>query len=54
MSEQQIHSADIQPENGFHYLLVNGVEAGRFDSMQKALAAREVVLQPKEMEGPER
>ena len=50
----KIHSADIEPKNGFHYLLINGVEAGRFDCMQKALAAREVVLQPQEMEGPER
>jgi len=50
----KIHSADIEPKNGSHYLLVNGVEAARFDSIQKALAAREVTLQPSEMEEPQR
>jgi hypothetical protein len=54
MSDQKIHSADIEPKRGFHYLLINGVEAGRFDSIQKALAAREVTLTPNEKEEPER
>ena len=54
MNDQKFRSADIEPKNGFHYLLINGLEAGRFDSIQKALAAREVILQPNEMEGQER
>jgi hypothetical protein len=43
--KNKVHSADIEPRGGYHYLLINGAEAGRFDSMQKALAAREVFLQ---------
>ena len=55
MSEQyKIQSADIEPNGGYHYLIINGQQAARFDSIQKALAAREVTLQPNEMEGPER
>jgi hypothetical protein len=57
MTEQgknKIHSADIEPKGGYHYLIVDGAEAARFDSLQKALAGRELMLQPNEMEGPER
>jgi hypothetical protein len=55
MSEQyKIQSADIEPNGGYHYLISNGQQAARFDSIQKALAAREVTLQWNEMEGPER
>ena len=55
MSEQyKIHSADIEPNHGYHYLVINGQQAARFDSIQKALAAREVTLQPNEMEEAER
>jgi len=45
MDKEKIRSADIEPRAGYHYLLIDGVEAGRFDSIQKALAAREVCLQ---------
>ena len=57
MTEQgknKIHSADIEPKGRYHYLIVNGAEAARFDALQKALAGRELMLQPNEMEGPER
>ena len=53
MTEQaknKIHSCDIQPKGGFHYLLINGAQAGRFDSLQKALAAREVFLHSYQIE----
>jgi hypothetical protein len=52
--ENKIHSADIEPNSGYHYLIINGQQAARFDCIQKALTAREVTLQPNEMEGPER
>jgi hypothetical protein len=48
MSDQdknKVHSCDIEPKSGYHYLMINGLEAGRFDSIQKALAVREVFLQ---------
>ena len=55
MSEQyKIHSADIEPNGGYHYLVINGQQAARFDALQKALAAREVTLQSEEMEELER
>ena len=44
MDKEKIRSADIEPRAGYHYLLIDGVEAGRFDSIQNALAAREVCL----------
>jgi len=47
MDKEKIRSADIEPRAGYHYLLIDGVEAGRFESIQKALAAREVCLQHK-------
>jgi hypothetical protein len=52
--KNKIHSADIEPADGYHYLIINGHQAARFDSMHKALAARELMLQPNEKEGPER
>jgi len=51
MNNEKIHSADIEPNSGYHYLIINGQQAARFDCIQKALAAREVTLQPNEMEG---
>ena len=45
MDREKILSADIEPRHGYHYLLINGLDAARFDSIQKALAAREVFLQ---------
>jgi hypothetical protein len=39
-SKNKIHSCDIKLKDGYHYLLINGLEAARFDSLQKALAAR--------------
>jgi hypothetical protein len=51
MSDKKVYSADIEPHGGYHYLIVNGQQAARFDSIRKALAAREVTLQPNEMEG---
>jgi hypothetical protein len=54
MSDKKVHSADIEPHAGYHHLIVNGQQAARFDSIRNALAAREVTLQPNEMEGPER
>ena len=55
MSERyKIHSADIEPNGGYHYLVINGQQAARFDALQKALAAREVTLQSEEMEELER
>ena len=54
MDKEKIHSADVEPRHGYHYLLINGLEAGRFDLVEKALAAREVALQPNELEEPER
>jgi hypothetical protein len=42
--DRKIRSADIEPKNGFHYLLVNGVEAARFDGVAKAVAARDLML----------
>jgi hypothetical protein len=51
---EKMHSADIEPKHGYHYLIINGQEAARFDSLQKALAAREVTLQPNVMEESER
>ena len=50
MTEQgknKIHSADIEPKGGYHYLIVDGAEAARFDSLQKALAGRELMLEAK-------
>jgi hypothetical protein len=52
--KNKIHSADIEPKRGYHYLIVNGQEGARFDCLERALAVREVMLQPNEMEGPER
>ena len=55
MSEQyKIHSADIEPNHGYHYLVINGQQAARFDSIQKALAAREVTLLSSDIEEAER
>jgi hypothetical protein len=48
--KNKIHSCDMEPKNGFHYLLINGVQAARFDSLQKALAAREVFLHSYQIE----
>ena len=45
--KKKVHSCDIEPKRGYHYLLINGVEGARFDSIQKALAAREVMLRVK-------
>ena len=51
---KKIFSSDIEPRHGYHYLLINGVEAGRFDSIKKALAARETILQPDNIRQVER
>ena len=45
MDKEKIHSGDIEPRSGYHYLIVNGQAADRFDSIQKALAARDVFLE---------
>jgi len=52
--KNKIHSCDVKPKDGYHYLLINGAEAARFDSLQKALAARRVMLSENEKESPER
>jgi|BogFormECP12_OM2_1039638.scaffolds.fasta_scaffold04935_6 hypothetical protein len=55
MSDKKVHSADIEPGRSVdHILVVNGQAAARFDSLQKALAARQVVLGENEKETPER
>ena len=54
MDQEKIHSADIEPRHGHHYLLIDGLEAARFDSLQKAISAREVVLRTHQVEEPER
>ena len=54
MDKEKIRSADIEPRHGYHYLLINGLDAARFDSIEKALAVREVMLQQDESEVPER
>jgi hypothetical protein len=50
----KIHSYDIKPKDGYHYPLINGAEVARFDSLQKALAARRVMLSENEKERPQR
>jgi hypothetical protein len=55
MSEEKLHAADIEPMRpNYHVLIVNGKQVGRFDDLQKALAARQMFLQPKIEEGQER
>jgi hypothetical protein len=52
--KDKIHSCDIKPKDGHHCPLINGVEAARFDSLQKALTARRVMLSENEKERLER
>ena len=52
--KNKIHSCDIKPKDGCDYLLINGAEAARFDSLQKAVGARRVMLSENEKESPER
>jgi hypothetical protein len=44
MSEK-IHSVDIEPDRGSHYLVINGVKAARFNELQKAMAARQMWIE---------
>jgi hypothetical protein len=46
--KNKIRCVDIEPKRGYHYLIVNGQEGARFDCLKRALAAREVMLQPNE------
>jgi hypothetical protein len=40
----KIHSVDILPSDGSHYLVVNGEPWARFDSIETALQAREELI----------
>ena len=55
VSDRKIYSADIEPtRSGDHMVVVNGQAAARFDSIQKALAAREFMLEVEVTGGQER
>jgi hypothetical protein len=45
MNNEKIHSADIEPNTGYHYLIINGQKYYRLDCIQKALSEREVTIQ---------
>jgi hypothetical protein len=44
----KIHSADVEPRNGSHYVLINGEPWARFDSIETALQAREELIKESE------
>jgi len=45
MSElKKIHSADIEPRGGFHYLILDGKEAARYHNLETALTDRDLFL----------
>lgn len=46
--QNKIHSADIEPDNGSWYVIVNGEQWARFDSVDKAVECRNALLETEE------